>query len=386
MKHFVRISAVTALLALLAAIGGVASAAPDRRFTADFRNSSGSVIIPCVLAGATNPLTVRITKVHKQGPPIRSASIGVASAFTGISVGSATASQGTWSSSASGNAVSINGKQLIAAGSWVQAPITNTAPSTLGAFTWAAGVGGPGGPQASIQGSHPTVHVVTDFKDCPPGTTPVPTPTPGGPTPPSGTTGGQSGAGTPCVSPTITGGVGDSLVIGTPGNDVILDLLGNNHIEGRGGNDVICTGPGNDVVLSLNGSDVLFDQGGNNLLRSGGGNDQVTTLGGNSRIATGAGADQVSAASGNNRIRLGKGRDRAVTGSGNDTIKGARGKDTIRAGDGRNRLGGGRGNDKLTAGSGRDRLNGGRGGRDVCRGDGGRNRFRGCEIARGRGA
>jgi Ca2+-binding RTX toxin-like protein len=380
MKHFVRISAVTALLALVAAVGGVASAAPDRRFTADFRDSSGNVIIPCVLTGATNDLTVRFTKVHKQGPPIRGASLGVDSTFTDIAVGSPTASQGTWSSSASGNTVSIDGRQLKQAGSWVQAPITNTT-STVGVFTWAASVRGPGRPQASIMGTHPTVHVVEDFADCPPGTTPVP--------PPDGEDGGttqQSGAGTPCVSPTITGGVGDSLVIGTPGNDVILDLLGNNHIEGRGGNDVICTGPGNDVVLSLNGSDVLFDQGGNNLLRSGGGNDKITAGDGNDRIASGAGADHVVAGDGKNNVRLGKGRDKAFAGAGNDTIKGARGKDTIRAGDGKNRLGGGKGNDKLVGGKKRDVLNGSAGRRDVCRGKGGKNIFRGCEVARGRGA
>ena len=195
---------------------------------------------------------------------------------------------------------------------------------------------------------------------------------------PASTTTGQSGAGTPCLNPTITGGVGDSLIIGTAGNDVILDLLGSNHIEGRGGNDTICTGPGNDVVLTLTGQDVVFDQGGENLIRTAAGPDTVTTNRGNSRIATGKGSDSVSAGTGRNNIRLGKGRDRAVASSGNDLIKGGAGKDRIAAGDGKNRLGGGRGNDRLRAGSGRDRLNGGRG-RDTCRADGGKNRVRACE-------
>jgi Ca2+-binding RTX toxin-like protein len=192
-----------------------------------------------------------------------------------------------------------------------------------------------------------------------------------------GTT-GQSGAGTPCLTPTITGGLGDSLIIGTPGNDVILDLLGSNHVEGRGGNDTICTGPGNDVVLTLAGQDVVFDQGGQNLIRTAGGPDTVTTARGNSRIATGKGSDSVTAGTGRNNIRLGKGRDRAVTSSGNDLIKGGAGRDRVAAGDGKNRLGGGRGNDRLRAGSGRDRLNGGKG-RDICRADGGKNRVRRCE-------
>ncbi len=195
---------------------------------------------------------------------------------------------------------------------------------------------------------------------------------------PASTSTGQSGAGTPCLNPTITGGAGDSLIIGTPGSDVILDLLGSNHIEGRGGNDTICTGPGNDVVLTLAGQDVVFDQGGLNLIRTDGGPDTVTTGRGNSRIATGKGRDVVTAGTGRNNIRLGKGRDRAVTSSGNDLIKGGAGKDTMVAGDGKNRLGGGRGNDRLRAGSGRDRLNGGKG-RDICRADGGKNRVRRCE-------
>ena len=191
----------------------------------------------------------------------------------------------------------------------------------------------------------------------------------------------QGGQGTPCVSPTLVGGAGDSLLIGTPGNDVILDLLGNNHVEGRGGNDLICTGPGDDVVLTLAGSDTVFDQGGINLVRTDGGPDRVTTGRGNSRIATGKGKDVVSAGTGRNNIRLGKGRDTAMAESGNDLMKGGAGKDKLRAGDGKNRVGGGRGNDRLRAGSGRDRLNGGKG-RDTCRADGGKNRLRNCERGR----
>jgi Ca2+-binding RTX toxin-like protein len=196
---------------------------------------------------------------------------------------------------------------------------------------------------------------------------------------------GQSGAGTPCVSPTLVGGSGDSLLIGTPGNDIILDLLGHNHVEGRGGNDTICTGPGNDVVLTLNGSDIAWDQGGNNLIRTAGGADSITTQRGNSRIAAGKGRDKVTSGTGKNNIRLGKGRDSAKTEGGNDQIKGGAGRDKLVGGDGKNRLGGGRGNDKLRTGSGRDRLNGGKG-KDTCRADGGKNKFNQCEVRRGNGA
>ncbi|MGH2691233.1 MAG: calcium-binding protein, partial [Actinomycetota bacterium] len=336
MKQIARISATVALVAMVAAISGSAAAAtPERKFTADFRDSSGVVIIPCVLTNSTNTLEFRITKVNKQGPPIREADI-TTSGFTGISGGTPTTNSGTWSSGTTGNVVSLDGHQLQKAGSWVQVGITATAPATVGVFQWTATADGPGSHDYSISGTQPLIHVVANHADCPPGTTPIPTPT-------GGATTQQSGAGTPCVSPTITGGAGDSLVIGTPGNDVILDLLGNNHVEGRGGNDTICTGPGNDVVLTLGGTDIAFDQGGNNLIRTEAGPDSITTGRGNSRIAAGTGADKVSVGSGTNSIRLGKGRDRATGDSGNDRVWGGRGKDTIAAADGKNRLNGGKG-------------------------------------------
>jgi Ca2+-binding RTX toxin-like protein len=418
-----RVAVVVVLGGLLAGLGSPASAGPpSRSYEADFVDSSGSVQDPaCLVGGETGTLHLRITKLSKQGPHIRTATASVPSAFTGVTAGSPTSSRGTWSSSG-GNAISLNsggGSGQLKGGDWVQVPVTATAPAatnpptayTVG--TTAAGPNGGNGPQYVLSGGAPKIVVdidtdgdgianacdpdddndgIPDGSDnCPLVFNPDQKDTDGDgigdacDSGGDGNTGGQSGAGTPCTSPTITGGAGDSLLIGTPGNDVILDLLGNNHVEGRGGNDTICTGPGNDVVLSLNGSDIAFDQGGTNLIRTAGGPDSITTGRGNSRIAAGKGADRVSSGTGKNQIRLGRGRDRATTDSGNDTIKGGRGRDNIRAGDGKNRLGGGRGNDKLRAGSGRDRLNGGKN-RDTCRADGGKNRFRNCEVARGNGA
>ena len=417
-----RFAVVAVLAGLLVGLIGPASAGPSPRlYSADFVDSSGNVLDPaCLVGGKTGTLHLRFTKESKSGPHMRTAGTTVPSAFSGVSLGTVDSSTGTWSGSASGDDITLNsgkgGSGQLKQGGWVKAALTMTAPAATNpptSYTFPTWADGPGSPSYENRGSDPRVVVdidtdgdgqantcdgdddndgIPDGSDnCPLVHNPDQKDTDGdgigdacddGGT---GNTGGQSGAGTPCINPTITGGAGDSLVIGTPGNDVILDLLGNNHVEGRGGNDTICTGPGNDVVLSLNGSDIAFDQGGTNLIRTAGGPDSITTGRGNSRIAAGKGADRVSSGTGKNQIRLGRGRDRATTDSGNDTVKGGRGKDNIRAGDGNNRLGGGRGNDKLRAGSGKDRLNGGKN-RDTCRADGGKNRFRNCEVARGNGA
>ena len=419
MKVIARISATLVLATLVAGIGGAASAdEPKRQFTADFRTASGTVAQPaCLVAGKTGTLQLRITKVTRQGPHLREADTSAPSSFTGLAVGSATSTNGTWTATASGNSISLDsggGSGQLKRNDWVQVPVTVTAPTTTGSYTWGpTSADGPGNPPYTRAGNELTVVVdidtdndgianacdpdddndgIPDDRDnCPLVANPDQKDTDGDgigdacDDGSSGNTGSQSGAGTPCINPTITGGAGDSLIIGTPGNDVILDLLGSNHVEGRGGNDIVCTGPGNDVVLTLNGQDVAFDQGGQNLIRTAGGPDTITTGRGNSRIASGTGADSVTAGTGRNNIRLGKGRDRSVSSSGNDVVKGSAGRDRIIAGDGNNRLGGGRGNDRLRAGSGNDRMNGGRG-RDTCRADGGRNKFRRCEVARGNGA
>ena len=367
-RHLITLTvSVATLLGLMA---GVASAANDRQFTVGFRDSSGGVIaLPCVVKSTTNTLSLRITKADQGGPPLRHADIALGGGFTGVSAGTPSSTQGSWSSSASGSVATLEGGSpgLVHDGSWVQVPITSTAPATAGTYTWTVTASGPGGPDHTISGNQPAVRVVNSASECP-------------------TTIQVAGAG-PCVRPTITGTTGDDLLVGTPGNDVILDLAGHNTVLGRGGNDIVCTGPGNDNVRTLAGSDTAWDQGGRNVIGVGAGNDNVTTATGPSRIRTGPGHDTVSAGRGRNQIRTLGGRDRVIAGDGSDVIKTGKGNDAVKAGDGRNRLGGGRGNDRLIAGRGKDRLNGGKGLRDVCRGgNGNANVFRGCEVAAGTGA
>lgn len=111
---------------------------------------------------------------------------------------------------------------------------------------------------------------------------------------------------------TIVGSVGDSTVVGTPGNDVIVDLSGDNKVRARGGHDTICTGPGDDEI-------------------SGGG-----------------GNDWVDAGDGRNSVEGNDGRDTLTTGSGDDDLEGNDGSDTMTGGTGADRFRGGGGTDTAT--------------------------------------
>jgi hypothetical protein len=102
---------------------------------------------------------------------------------------------------------------------------------------------------------------------------------------------------------TIVGGAGPTVIRGTSGNDVIIDLDGANHIDAKGGNDTICTGPGSDVIDGGNGSDWIDAGDGANTVA--GGNDN----------------DAIYAGSGNDRIDGGRGVDRALPGGGTNTVR-----------------------------------------------------------------
>jgi Ca2+-binding RTX toxin-like protein len=371
-----RIVVAAVVATALSTIGGVAAAdPPEREFSIDFRDSSGTIVIPCLVKSTTNNVvSARVTKVSQQGPHIRGAEITPASGFTVTNLGNpSTNTGGTWSGSFTSTSVSLStdsGQGQLKGGDWVQAPITVTAPAIVGQHTWSATASGPGNHSYTRTGAVPVINVVNSLSECP-----------------TGAGGTIAGAG-PCVRPTIGGTAGDDLIVGTPGNDVIVDLLGNNTVLGSGGNDIICTGPGNDRVRTLGGSDVAWDQGGRNVIGVGPGNDNVTLAnGGPNKVRTGPGNDTVSAGRGKNQIRTQGGKDRVLSGDGADVVKSGGGKDTVNAGAGKNKLNGGAGNDRLKAGKGKDRLNGAKGRRDVCNGGKGKtNSFRACERATGRGS
>ncbi|MFK0734992.1 MAG: calcium-binding protein [Gloeotrichia echinulata GP01] len=86
------------------------------------------------------------------------------------------------------------------------------------------------------------------------------------------------------------------IIIGTPGNDILIgkathdyifgldgnDLLfgqgGNDFLFGGNGNDILLGGIGNDLLFGENGNDILFNDAGSDILVGGAGNDTFFVL------------------------------------------------------------------------------------------------------------
>ena len=198
---------------------------------------------------------------------------------------------------------------------------------------------------------------------------------------------------------TIVGGPGRSVLIGTSGDDVIVDLGGNNNvIGGRGGADTICSGPGSDEISGGEGDDTikagagrdeLTGGGGDDSLDSGddndtifgdGGDDTITSGSGDDRFQGGDGDDTISDNTGANRGGGDAGADTITTGARPDQLDGGAGDDTINAGDGDNTITGADGDDTITTGAGRDGVDGGAG-IDLCTPGPGQDFIRNCETA-----
>ncbi|NES97902.1 MAG: hypothetical protein F6K32_22360, partial [Desertifilum sp. SIO1I2] len=153
-----------------------------------------------------------------------------------------------------------------------------------------------------------------------PGSTPAPTPTPG----------------------TIQGTPGDDNLIGIEGNDTIDGSTGNDAILGLQGDDSLLGGEGNDAINGNQGADTINGGPGDDVLLGGKGDDSILGGEGNDVLA------------GNN------GNDILEGGAGNDILFGNRGNDILRGGEGDDLLYGGRGNDILFGGAGNDTLVGDR--------------------------
>lgn len=109
-------------------------------------------------------------------------------------------------------------------------------------------------------------------------------------------------AGPKCFGKKATIADHSGLILGTPGNDVIIGDNGANNVSGGGGNDRIC---------GLGGQDLLFGDEGND------------------RISAGKGPDSVSGGFGNDLIFGDNGNDHLVGNDDDDTLVGGLGADTF---------------------------------------------------------
>ena len=142
--------------------------------------------------------------------------------------------------------------------------------------------------------------------------------------------------------------------------------------------NVIRRGSGGDNIVGTNGDDLIIDAGGTNTIDGRGGNDTIIAGSGTDRIIGGDGNDTIDAGDGSNTVNGGNGDDTITTGSGTDTIDAGSGNDTIHAGNGGNNVQAGSGNDLITTGTGNDVIDGGPG-FDFCSPGGGSNTVRNCE-------
>lgn len=211
---------------------------------------------------------------------------------------------------------------------------------------------------------------------------------------------------------TITGTPGDDVLPGTGGDDVICGQGGDDLLGGAGGDDVLIGGAGSDTVdfsaaagpievdlaagiatgastsflfgienvLGSPAADTLRGNPGPNLLDGGGGDDLLVGRAGGDRLLGGSGKDLLRGGSGGDILKAGGGRDVAKGGGGMDRVVGQSGRDLVAGQGGHDTLRGQGGNDRIKGGPGKDLLNGGPGTRDFCKGGGGADTLKACEL------
>jgi Ca2+-binding RTX toxin-like protein len=154
--------------------------------------------------------------------------------------------------------------------------------------------------------------------------------------------------------------IGDVILTGGPGADLLLGAAGKDVLNGGSGDDDISGNEGNDTLSGGEGNDRLFGGAGNDSVDGGAGDDILLGEQGDDNLAGGAGNDMLSG---------GAGQDLLTGADGSDTLYGGLGDDKLFGGDGDNVLNGEDDNDTLVGGAGHDSITGGAG-NDVILGDG----------------
>jgi uncharacterized repeat protein (TIGR01451 family) len=115
------------------------------------------------------------------------------------------------------------------------------------------------------------------------------------------------------VTATVSGTVGNDVLVGTGGPDVIVALGGNDRIVTGPGRDLVCAGGGADYVGSGSAADRVF---------AGAGPDRLLGRGGPDLLKGSAGNDVLKGGSDTDRLRGGRGFDRCLGGAGLDSARG----------------------------------------------------------------
>ncbi len=168
----------------------------------------------------------------------------------------------------------------------------------------------------------------------------------------------------------LTGDSDDNSIRGLGGDDEILGESGDDSLSGGQGDDEIIGGSGDDSLSGGEGDDEIIGESGDDTLSGGEGDDEIIGESGDDNISGGEGDDEIIGGSGDDSLSGGEGNDEIIGESGDDLISGDEGEDeligesgddTISGGSGDDILEGGSGDDILSGGGGSDQLDGGRG-------------------------
>jgi len=143
----------------------------------------------------------------------------------------------------------------------------------------------------------------------------------------------------------IHGGAGNDLLFGGAGDDLIFGNEGDDEIAGGDGDDNLWGGDGNDIILGDDGNDEMYGGAGDDFMRGGADDDVLHGQDGNDTLWGDSGNDVLYGGAGNDNLDGDAGNDTIFGGTGNDIIWGGTGDDTIYGGEGSDSMMGGSGAD-----------------------------------------
>ena len=157
------------------------------------------------------------------------------------------------------------------------------------------------------------------------------------------------------------GQLGDDLLIGGSGSDILHGGPGEDRLGGKDGSDILYGGDQADLLFGGQGDDILNGSFGNDRLIGQRGDDTIHGGSGDDFVNGSGGADDINGGDGNDYLRGGAGPDLIGGSNGNDTIHGNKGHDVLSGNAGRDAIFGGHANDLISGGSESDDLYGNRG-------------------------